>query len=113
MDWLERECKRRRKIAMSWKIEPGDFVNMSTWFGDVWAEVKSFCGDWIILYNGTTKSDVTDMYDIGNVRKLCRKENLDKIDTCKIETRDRVIPFHYPMKHGAYSFQGDEHMVYL
>lgn len=112
MDWFEKEQKRRTKIVMSWNIRPGDLVNLSTWSGDVWAEVKEYCGPFLVIYrrNGKYK---TDMINIGNVRKLCRKENIEKIKTCRIITSERIIKATYPMNPDAYSFQGDEHITLL
>ncbi len=109
MDWIEKEQKRKTKIVMSWNILPGDFVNLSTWFGDVWAEVKEYLGSYLVIYryNGQYK---TSLIDIGNVRKLCRKENVSKIDTCRIITSTRIIKARYPMKPEAYGFQGDENI---
>jgi hypothetical protein len=112
MDWLEKESKRRREIVMSWSICPGDFVNLSTWFGDVWAEVKEYCGTFLVIYRHNGKY-VTEMVDISNVRKLCRKENISKIKTCRIITSERIIKATYPMDPNAYCFQGDEHIELL
>jgi hypothetical protein len=101
--------RTRLNIVRSWNIQPGDFVNMVSWFGDVWAEVKKVVGTWIVLYRHDGKYK-TDMVYIGNVRKLCRKENIDKIATCRLITASGIIPATFPMNPDARTFVGDKNI---
>lgn len=113
MSWLEDEEKTREEEVKKWKIRPGDFVNLRSWFGDVWAEVEKTYDDespFIVIYRNNDKYK-TDMVLYSNIRKLCRKENISKIETCRKITKRGTIAEIYPMKPGAYNFQGDEHIT--
>jgi len=101
--------RTRLNIVRSWNIRPGDFVNLVSWSGDVWAEVKKVVGTWIVVYRHDGKYE-TDMVDIGNVRKLCRKENIDKIATCQLITEGGIIPATFPMNTDARTFAGDKNI---
>jgi hypothetical protein len=99
----------RLNIVRSWNIRPGDYVNLVSWFGDVWAEVKKVVGAWIVLYRHDGKYK-TDMVSISRVRKLCRKENVDKLVTCRLITADGIIPATFPMNTNARTFVGDKNI---
>ena len=109
MDWIEEEINRRTKIVKKWNIKTGDFINLDAWFCDVWAEVKEISGDYIIRYRYDGKYK-TDMVYMGNIKKICRRENRDKIDSCYIISADGIIEARYPINANAYSFQGDENI---
>ena len=49
--------RTRLNIVRSWNIQPGDFVNLVSWFEDVWAEVKKVVerGLWYIGMMESTK----------------------------------------------------------
>ena len=113
MSWLETISKKRNAEVMKWNIQLGDFVNLMTWFGDVWAEVLEVYGG-SSLFIKICRNDEkykTDMQLCSNVRKLCRKENISKIETCMKITKERTIKRIYPMNADAYGFQGDEHIT--
>lgn len=99
----------RLNIVRSWNIRPGDYVNLVSWFDDVWAEVKKVVGAWIVLYRHDGKYK-TDMISISSVRKLCRKENVDKLVTCRLITADCIIPAIFPMNTNARTFVGDKNI---
>jgi hypothetical protein len=101
--------RTRLNIVRSWNIQPGDFVNLVSWFEDVWAEVKKVVGTWIVVYRHDGKYK-TDMVYIGNVRKLCRKENVNKIATCRLITASGIIPAAFPMNTDARTFVGDKNI---
>lgn len=98
------------KKVMSWKIEPGDFVNLWNQYGDVWSQVEENAGDLIIIYKHGGKDQKTTTVSASSIKKLCRKENMYKIKTCYIITDKEKIKRKYPMDADAYGFQGDEHI---
>jgi hypothetical protein len=110
MSWLEKECARKRAEISKWNIQEGDFINLTLNQGDVWHEVKEIVDNrWVVVYNHANSQEIKS-YDISYVRKLCRKENVEKIRTCYVATKDRLHKRTFPMDANAYSFKGDKHI---
>ena len=99
-----------KKLIRTWNIKPGDFINFTFWYGDVWSEVKEYNNDEVTVYRQMNGNLVISIISVYWIRKLCRKENIDKIKTCYIVTSKQIIPRYYPMDYYAYAFQGDKHI---
>lgn len=111
MTWLDEIQNNQEKLVKTWPIQPGDFVNLDTWFGDFWAEVAEVhdTGPFIVIYREDHGILKTDWILLHSIYKICKSENRNRIDTCNIITKNGKISATYPMNPGAYNFIGDYH----
>lgn len=110
MSWLEKQYDKHRKKVKKWNIQPGDFINLTSQYGDVWQEVKDVLNDYVLRYNPNGKCGEVNLVDMCAIRKLCRRENINKIKTCHIITAKHHFKRTFPMDSDAHSFQGDENI---
>lgn len=85
LDHLRRS--RAKELVQNWPtVEPGMFVQLSSWFGDVWSEITSTFqnGDDPVWYSVSfyryEKYCVTRKLDsayYGDIRKFARREEID------------------------------------
>jgi hypothetical protein len=51
-DFLDELNSRQAAKVASWGIAPGDFVQLDSWCGDVWAEVASVSDKSLFIFDG-------------------------------------------------------------
>jgi hypothetical protein len=87
-NWLaKRRAEDAQKIADTYPvIVPGMFVQLETWFGDVWAEITSTYQSWedpsmrsvdFIRYEKYGVSHKADSARFGDIRKIATREEVD------------------------------------
>jgi hypothetical protein len=114
-DWA---AIKRREIAEAKAaydvVEVGDFVNIVSWFGDVWAEVKSTYGGSehsqasVTYYNGGRNNLGWDMDSMDRVRKVHKKgDPWDQCEARVVYTSEGAFGDRQPNKlPEAFQYQG-------
>lgn len=106
MGWLEDREKENADRINAKNPQVGDFVNLNTWFGDIWAEVLMVFppsdgggrGSMVIAYHRDRNTTEYIFYYM--VRKIVKRDTLTMKDASRIYIKDGTFTDAFSRNHG-------------